>query len=177
MPRAKVKRVYGFLCKAEELVAGVLLTLVLIVIAAAATARSVGYPLRWGMDMATFLFGWFCFLSADTAMRNDRHVSVRVLVDKLPKKTQSYISLVNHLIILVFLAYLVGYGAWLSYNTRFRAFQGIPGFSYMWATLSVPVGSLLLLSTTIGKIRRIIEAIKTESQGSLRKKKQQEVGA
>jgi TRAP-type C4-dicarboxylate transport system permease small subunit len=78
---------------------------------------------------------------------------VEFLIMKLPEKNRNIIELVNLLIILIFLAAMIGYGIWLSYTTRFRAFQGIPGFSYTWVTLSVPVAALLMMITTIVKIR------------------------
>jgi TRAP-type C4-dicarboxylate transport system permease small subunit len=47
----------------------------------------------------------------------------------------------------------VVYGIKLSYTTRFRSFQGIPWFSYTWVTLSVPIGSMLMVTTTIINFR------------------------
>jgi TRAP-type C4-dicarboxylate transport system permease small subunit len=37
--------------------------------------------------------------------------------------------------------------------SRARSFQGIPEFSYSWVTLSLPVGGVLLLVTTLLKVR------------------------
>jgi hypothetical protein len=34
---------------------------------------------------------------------------------------------------------------------------GMPGFSYMWVTLSVPLGGLLLLITTLRKGRDLLK--------------------
>jgi len=150
------QRIYKFICQAEEVLAGILLVAVVTVIFIAALGRTMGHPIRWGMDMATFLFAWTAFFSADAAMRRDKHVSVDFFVDKLPENVRYFIKLLNYLIILAFLAFLIGYGSWLSYYTRFRAFQGIPGFSYMWATLSVPVGSTLVFITTVIQTRRLI---------------------
>ena len=56
---------------------------------------------------------------------------------------------------------MIGYGLPLSYTTRFRAFQGIPGFSYSWVTLSVPIGCALMLITAILKIKTFWHAIST----------------
>ena len=44
----------------------------------------------------------------------------------------------------------------MAYLTRFRSFQGIPGFSYTWVTLSVALGSLLMLLTALGKLRELL---------------------
>ncbi len=151
-----IKRLYDSICRVEESVAGFLLVVILTLIFGAAVARGLGHPLAWGMDMATFLFGWAVFLAADAAMREDRHVNVDVFVRLLPKKARFYIGVVNHAIIVAFLGFLIVYGIKMSYLTRFRTFQGIPGFSYTWVTLAVPVGSLLLLITTVLKIGRMI---------------------
>lgn len=151
-----IRRVYDHICRVEEIIAGLFLVAILVLIFGAAVARGLGHPLAWGMDMATFLFAWAVFFSADAAMRKDRHVNVDLFVSRLPKKLQSYIAILNHLIIAAFLGFLIAYGVRMSYLTRFRTFQGIPGFSYTWVTLSVPVGSSLLLVSTVLKIGRIV---------------------
>jgi len=155
----KIKRFYDYVCKAEELIAGVFLVAIMILIFVAGVGRTIGHPISWGMDMATFLFAWTAFFSADVALRKNRHVNVKALVSRLPEKVQYYIALLNYVIISIFLVFLIRYGITLAYSTRFRTFQGIPGFSYMWVTFSVPLGSLLLLITTFLKIK---ELIKTE---------------
>lgn len=156
-------RVYDSVCRIEESVAGFLLVAILVLIFGAAVARGLGRPLAWGMDMATFLFAWAVFFSADAAMRKDRHVNVDLFVSRLPKRIQLYIAVLNHLIIAAFLGFLIVYGVWMSYLTRFRTFQGIPGFSYTWVTLSVPVGCSLLLITTVLKIGRMVKDYRRDS--------------
>jgi len=165
----RAQKVYEFICQAEEVLAGILLVAVVTVIFVAAIGRTIGHPIRWGMDMATFLFAWTAFFSADAAMRRDKHVSVDFFVERLPENVQHSIKLANYFIILAFLAFLIGYGSWLSYYTRFRAFQGIPGFSYMWATLSVPVGSTLVFITTVLQIRKLM---RTRREASLPKEEE-----
>lgn len=158
----KLKKIYGAICKAEEIIAGIFLVTIMITVFSAGVGRSIGHPLNWAMDLSTFLFAWVVFLSGDAAMRRDMHVNVKFLVRKLPEKVQYYLALLNYFIIVVFLGYLIRYGISQTYNARFRTFQGIPGFSYAWATLSVPVGSLLILISTILKIRKIIKTRQVE---------------
>jgi len=153
----KLKKIYEAVCRVEEALAGFLLVVILILIFAAAVGRTFGHPLSWAMDMSVFLFAWAVFFSADVAMRKDKHVNVDFLVSKLPAKVQYYLKVINYLIIDLFIAFLIVYGIPLSWFTRFRTFQGIPGFSYMWATLSLPVGGSLLLISTIIKTRQIIK--------------------
>jgi TRAP-type C4-dicarboxylate transport system permease small subunit len=61
--------------------------------------------------------------------------------------------MLNYLIIGAFLLYAIGMGTWLSWISRERSFQGIPEISYSWVTMSMPVGALLLLVTTLLKAR------------------------
>lgn len=147
-------RIYDLIGKVELFVARVSMALMVALIFVASVARFIGKPINWAVDMTTFLFAWACFLSADVAWRTDRLMSVDVFLAKFSEKTKKHIRLLNYFIITVFLVYLVYFGLLLSYTTRARTFQGIPGFSYTWVTLSVPIGALLMLMTTLLKIKR-----------------------
>lgn len=151
-----LNRFYDYVCFAEELIAGVFLVIIMGLIFGSGVARTLGHPLGWGMDMATFLFAWAAFFSADVALRRDRHIRVEALVKHLPTKVQRCIGLLNYGVIITFLLFLIIYGVILAYGSRFRTFQGMPGFSYMWVTLSVPLGSVLLLITCIRKGKALV---------------------
>jgi TRAP-type C4-dicarboxylate transport system permease small subunit len=156
-----MKRIYEFICKQEMLIAKCALGILSLLVLSAAVGRTLYHPLNWAMDAATFLFAWTVFLGADAAMRLDRLFSIEVITSKLTRKAQLYLKIINYLIIVIFLAGMIGYGLWLSYTTRLRTFQGIPGFSYTWVTLSVPVGCALMLTTAILKIKTFLRAIST----------------
>ena len=155
-----MKKLYGYICLGELLFVKVAFVSLVLLVFIAAFTRYIGYPINWSVDMAQCLFAWCTFLAADIAMRNEKLMKVDFFVRKLPEGLQVKVELLNLLIILVFLAALVGYGIWLSYTTRFRTFQGIPGFSYTWVTLSVPVGSLLMSITTVLNIRSVRNKIR-----------------
>jgi TRAP-type C4-dicarboxylate transport system permease small subunit len=156
-----MKKIYEFICKQEMQIAKYSLGLLSLLVFAAAVARSLHYPLNWAMDAATFLFAWTVFLGADAAMRLDRLFCIEVITGRLSPKAQLYLKIINYGIIAIFLVGMIGYGIPLSYTTRFRAFQGIPGFSYSWVTLSVPIGCALMLITAILKIKTFWHAIVT----------------
>ena len=90
-------------------------------------------------------------------MRNKKLMKVDFLIGMLSARNKKRMEILNLVIILVFLAAMIGFGLWLSYTTRFRSFQGIPGFSYTWVTLSVPVGSILMMITAALQIREMLE--------------------
>jgi len=156
-----MKEIYEFICEKEMQIAKYALGILSLLVFVAAVGRSLHYPLNWAMDAATFLFAWTVFLGADAAMRLDRLFCIEVLTSKLSWKAQLYLKMINYTIIAVFLIGMIGYGLPLSYTTRFRAFQGIPGFSYTWVTLSVPIGCALMLITALLKIKAFWHSLAT----------------
>ena len=156
-----MKEIYEFICKNEMRIAQFSLGILSLLVFTAAVGRFLYYPLNWAMDAATFLFAWTVFLGADAAMRLDRLFCIEVITSKLPQKAQLYLKFINYIIIVIFLVGMIGYGLWLSYTTRLRTFQGIPGFSYSWVTLSVPIGCALMLITAILKMKTFLRAILT----------------
>ena len=156
-----MKEIYEFICEKEMQIAKYALGILSLLVFVAAVGRSLHYPLNWAMDAATFLFAWTVFLGADAAMRLDRLFCIEVLTSKLSWKAQLYLKMINYTIIAIFLIGMIGYGLPLSYTTRFRAFQGIPGFSYTWVTLSVPIGCALMLITAILKIKTFWHSLAT----------------
>ncbi len=156
-----MKSFYQWICKNEMLIAKGSLGLLALLVFAAAVGRFLYHPMNWAMDVATFLFAWTVFLGADAAMRMDRLFCIEVITEKLSPRAQLYMKVINYGIIVIFLLGMIGYGSWLSYTTRLRTFQGIPGFSYTWVTLSVPLGCALMLITSILKIKTFLRAIST----------------
>lgn len=148
-----MKKFYDGLCRVEIWIAGLFLVLMVVLIFSGGVARMMGHPLNWAGDIATALFAWSCFLCADIAWRRNSLMSVELLTDRLPPRAQVVCRYANYAIISVFLLYLVIYGTWLSWTSRARSFQGIPEVSYSWVTMSLAVGGLLLLITTVLKIR------------------------
>lgn len=148
-----MRTLYAYLCAAEAFLARSFLLVMVVLIFGAGIARVLGHPINWAVDVATCLFAWACFLSADIAWRKSRLMSVDVMTARLPQHGQRVCRLLNCGILTVFLLYLIPTGLWLSYVSRARSFQGIPEFSYSWVTMSLPVGAFLLLITTLLKIR------------------------
>lgn len=116
-------------------------------------ARILGTPLNWTGDFATALFAWACFLCADIAWRRDGLMSIDLLTARLPEATRTTLHRFNLLLIAGFLGFVVWTGTMLAWSSRMRSFQGIPEISYSWITASLPVGALLLLLTTLVKLR------------------------
>jgi TRAP-type C4-dicarboxylate transport system permease small subunit len=148
-----MKKLYARILAAEAFLAATFLVLMVVLIFAGGIARLLQHPINWAIDAATCLFAWAVFLCADIAWRRNSLMSIEVLTARLPAALQRACRLLNLFIIAAFLLYVIGMGAWLSWISRARSFQGIPEVSYSWVTMSMPAGALLLLVTAILKIR------------------------
>jgi len=149
----KLRAAYRQFCRAEALVAGSLLVMMVALIFTGAVSRVFGYPLNWSTDAATCFFAWACFLCADIAWRNNGMMAIELVTSRLPARPRQWLRYLNLSLIVAFLIYVIWLGLWLSWTSRVRSFQGIPEISYSWVTMSMPVGAALLLVTTLLKIR------------------------
>ncbi|MCX7720531.1 MAG: TRAP transporter small permease [Dictyoglomus thermophilum] len=147
-----MRKIYEILGKIELYIAEVLLFLIVVLVFSAGVSRTLKNPIYWANPLASFFFAWATMFAMDAAYRRDKLMNVDFLVKRFPQKIQSYIKIFNYLVILAFLIFLIVFGVKLAFIQRYRTFEGMYGFSYMWATLSIPVGSLLLSITTLVKI-------------------------
>lgn len=144
---------FGLLGRIEFRLAQACIALMTVLVLASAVARTVGRPASWTVDLATFTFAWAVFLGADVAWRRSSMVSITLLVDRVPERLRAWVGLLNLALIAGFLAAMVWTGAMLVRTAQDRGLSGLPGFSYAWVTAAVPVGCLLMLLTTVVKIR------------------------
>ncbi|WP_163269287.1 TRAP transporter small permease [Chelativorans alearense] len=145
--------IYAFLQRLEAVLAGMFLLLMVVLIFTGGVARMLGHPLNWTIDLSTSFFAWGAFLCADIAWRRNALMSIDVLTARLPAKAARALTYVNYTVISAFLVYVIYAGTWLSWVSRARAFQGIPSVSYSWVTASLVAGGMLLLLTTLIKVR------------------------
>lgn len=136
----------------ERAIAMILLVCATLLIFVSAVMRYAGVPLNWSLELSLFMFAWCVFLSADVALREDRMVNLDLFVNLLPKRAKSALAVLCLTVILAFLAVLAGYGFGFAWKTRVRTFHGID-FSYAWVTASLPIASLLMGITAVGKLR------------------------
>ncbi|AYY15050.1 TRAP transporter small permease [Actinobacteria bacterium YIM 96077] len=151
---------YGMLGRVELRFAQMCVALIAVLVLVSALARTVGQPVAWAVDLATFFLAWGVFVGADVAWRHNRMVSIDVLVERLSPRVRSWLQLVNHLLIALFLLAFVVLGTRLAYTTADRSFDGLPWLSYTWVTLAVPTGCLLMLYTTAHRIRHTMDVLR-----------------
>jgi TRAP-type C4-dicarboxylate transport system permease small subunit len=152
---------YRLLCRAEAAIAAVFLLAMVGLIFTGGVARMAGAPLNWTTDIATCLFAWACFLTANIAWRNNGLMAIELVTARLTAAAAAMLARVNLVLIAAFLLYVIVAGIELAWVSRARTFQGIPGISYSWVTASLPAGAALLLLTTLIKLRDTFRPART----------------
>ncbi len=150
-----MKKLYKAFCCVEEYICGGVLCTIVALSFLTALARCIGRPISWTVEMCQFLLSWLAFLGADLAMRQGSVLGVDMLTRRLPKKTQAAIKIFTHTLILALLVMFVYYGFKLCKSNYKRSFKTL-GLSYSYATASLPVASILMITTIVKEIYQSI---------------------
>lgn len=137
--------------KIEEVIGATLLGLLIFFVFIAAVLRWVHISIVWSVDIAQFLFTWVVFLGADIAYCRNRHMGVDVLTKALNPKMQQILRIIITLIIMGFMGVVCFFGIKLCVENSARDFNTLP-ISYSAATISAPIGALLMIQTGVEKI-------------------------
>lgn len=134
--------------KAEALLAGGLLAVIVFLVFIAGVMRWFGEPLIWSVDLAQLLFVWVSFLGADMALRKRAHIGIDYLVRRLPARARVLVDLVLAAACLGFLGVMAVMGYRLTMLNMERLF-GDSGIPYALVTIAVPAGCILLGLTLV----------------------------
>lgn len=168
-----MKNVYRIYCCAEEIVCGFMFFSIVVLVFSSAFLRYVDRPLIWADDIAKLFFAWTAFLGADVAMRRCRLVGVDIIVIRLTPKLQKIAQLIGNVIIAIALFAFVHYGIKLSITSWERYFQTIP-VSYSFITMSLPVGALCMLLTTVIKLFKVTSNFNNDAYSLVKESQEEE---
>src|SRR5690606_17086467 len=134
--------------KAEGLLAGALLAVIVFLVFIAGVMRWFGHPLIWSVDLAQLLFVWVSFLGADMALRKRAHIGIDYLVRRLPGRWRVAVDVVLAAVCIAFLGVMAVMGYRLAMLNIERLF-GDSGIPYALVTIAVPAGCVLLGLTLV----------------------------
>lgn len=142
---------YRLFCKAEEFLVSAFVAIITGLVFFSALGRFIRHPLNWAQDLSLLLFAWVVFLGADLSLRKADFVRVDMLISQFPMKIQKWLYYFWYILTILFLCLLTRYGFPLAIENSKRLFQTL-GISYSWATISVPIGSILIIITIVCKL-------------------------
>ena len=146
-----MKKISAVILKTEELLAGAMLCMIAVLVFWSAVARTIGMPVNWAQDGSLLACGWLTFIGSDSISKSGGLIRIDMLSNRFPKAVQKTLMLVFDVFMLLFLLILIVYGFLLVSQSWNRTFNTLK-MSYAWCTLAVPVGSLLMFFSMIGKM-------------------------
>lgn len=157
-----MKKMYRYYCLAERYLAATAFFSIIVLTIGNTFLRGFKHPIIWVDDISLLLFGWCAFLAADVAMRSNRLVGMDILTSRFPVKVQKVLQIIVYLVIAAFLIMFIVYGFKLA-MTNWKRFMNTLSISYGWATLSLPVGSIMMSITNFVKLYTTIKHFKDDS--------------
>lgn len=100
----RIKNIIG---KTIEFVLIIFITLITILILSQIVFRSLGFQMLWISEIVRYIFVYLVFLGSSIAINQKGHVVIESVVEKLPQKLKSYVSVLAHILVIVFLIFLI----------------------------------------------------------------------
>ena len=80
-----------------------LMVMVVIISAQVFTRFVLNFSISWSEELARFLMIWMVFLAGCIALQKGALVGINFTVEKLPKKIQAYVGMINDSLMIFFL--------------------------------------------------------------------------
>ena len=157
-----LKTAYRIFCRTEEVFVGLCFSGVVAMTFMNAVLRYFGRPIVTAEDLCLLLFPWAAFVGADVALRHSRLVGMDLFVNKLPPKLQKSIQILTFLIMIAAMLMIVPLGYRLAIGNWNRVLNSLP-ISYGYVTLSLPVACILMIFTSLLKIKNLLINFKDDS--------------
>ena len=144
--------------KAEMVVAGLLLCLIVALVVVASIGRYFGSPVIWAIELTQAGYVWLCVFAADLTLKKAGHFSVDMLAAYLPPAARRVLEVANVLIAGAMIVALIYYGFLFAKVTGMRPLP-ITGVTSAVATAALPVGFALLLITLIDHLFKRLRGV------------------
>lgn len=128
-----------------KILCGILTGGIVAVIFYAVVTRYVFHrPPAWSEELSRFVFIWMIMLSAVLVTREQSHIQLTFLLDRLPERFRFLLSNVVRLVMIAFCWVMVQQGLKI-YPIVAEASSPSFGISMGWLYLSIPVGGILMI--------------------------------
>ncbi|MBB6450976.1 TRAP-type C4-dicarboxylate transport system permease small subunit [Geomicrobium halophilum] len=144
-----IKKIYDHF---EEIIGSSLFVAMLLILIAQTSARQgFGTPLMWSEELSKLLFIYVGYLGIVACIKDDSHVSIDVLINKLPAKAQKWVYTFNQLLILSALVTVFMISIPIVQNQAHLNIVTLQ-ISYMYMYLALPILTLLMIYRLIERL-------------------------
>ncbi len=160
-----LKQINNAIEKIESTISIFILGVIVVLVFAAATARSLGSPIIWSVEIAQILFMILSFLCVDLTLKRNQHIGISYFVEKTSIKTQKILQLIVLVLMLAFSIFALIKGFDMINLYKFRRFSAT-GIGYKYVMLILPIATTIMTITIFGKIEEsLVNFNKIEDAG------------
>jgi C4-dicarboxylate transporter DctQ subunit len=147
---------FGVLFKTSEIAAGIAFAILCGAVGIQVIARYVfSYSFGWAEEFPIFIFLWTCFIAAAAAYREDRHLGITLLYDRLPRSFRHVGYYINLGLSLVFFFFLFYYelDVSLSVSSTFVTLKFSKTFHYVGIPIACLIFMVFIAEKIIGQVK------------------------
>ncbi len=111
----------------------------------------VGTSLSWSEEMARFLFVWIVLLGAANGVKENYHVVITAITNRLPEKAAKIVNIIDILLIMVVALCMTVYG----YQMAMKAAGHLSAamrISTLWQYIPVPISGIAIILFSLEKL-------------------------
>lgn len=150
-----LKNIVNFFNRLDGAIASVSLVLIITITVLGVFMRYVlGDPLKWTEEATLALMVWFTFLGSSNAFREDGHVSIDFIVERMGKRLRKVFDVFRYLVLIIILAIVF---IWYGFQLAMQAGDKITPIlkiSYMYIDMAVVICGVYALLRLIAALVR-----------------------
>ena len=164
---AKIGRILDRLMEGFAWLAGLLMMFSLIAVCIDVVMRYFfNRPTGWVLQFSEYILLYIPFLAAAFVLREESHIRIDIVLNRLTRKTQSLISMITSLLSCLVLAILTYYGAYITIDFYQR---NVPTLKYLkipefLVIMVIPIGCFLFSIQFIRRAYRYYKAFGTGNE-------------
>jgi TRAP-type C4-dicarboxylate transport system permease small subunit len=141
------------------LIGGIFTGIMTVIVGYAVVGRYIlNRPIGWSEEIAMYLMVWAVFLGAAYTLKEDAHIGVDVLVERLRPGLRKDFRIFHYSVGIVFFSILLYKGIQMvALSIKMNALSMAIDFPLYIAHLSVPVGSVILILQCLNKLLELCD--------------------
>ncbi len=111
-----------------------------------------GYSLGWSSEVARYAFVWLTFMGTATALRDNSHAKIELIIKLAPRTWQKYIKILACVLIALLSLFLIVSGILQTIKVWDVSAAYMRFLSMSWMYLAIPLSGLFMLIFMIENI-------------------------
>lgn len=157
-----IRKLRNFVEKVQIKVGAGFIAIFLATIILQIIARFAKIPVTWSEDVAKYSFVWAVFMGSAWAVGRDEHFAFTALGDKLKGNKKIILSIIIHLVSLVFTIAMTKYGFDVTLKFWNYLWANIPTFKMGYVWMSLPITGITM---SFYLIMHVVEGILLVKKG------------